>query len=190
MRPYLRNQAIELFRQLAETFCRRERPGNEERPCDENLSQRTAQIRTTLGRNKTLICWTLWDPVAKLFDKQTQTLTCSHPKHFYGPQLHESVDWNTKIYKTVKEDGSHIYEYVTKTWLHLGSGSTVPVITASERWTSNHQLSPGLHIISEWREPGFLWMEKLKVLQALCLLLLFISLINTLLCWEKLQLNL
>lgn len=66
----------------------------------------------------------LWDSVAKLFDK-TQTLTCSHLKHFYDPQLQESVDWNTKTYKPVKEDGSHTCECVTNTWLHLSSGSTV-----------------------------------------------------------------
>ena len=121
--------------------------------------------------------------------EKTQTLTCSHPKHFYDPWLHESVDWNTKIYKPVKEDGSHTCECVTKTWLYLGSGSTAPVITSSQRkmnlkppaqsWLTHH-----FWVVWAWVS----WNGETSVLQALCSLLLFISIINTLLCWEKLQL--
>lgn len=44
-KEYLGNQAIELFRQLTETLCWRERPGNKD------LAMKTsAQISTALGQ--------------------------------------------------------------------------------------------------------------------------------------------
>lgn len=48
-KEYLGNQAIELFRQLTESLCWRERPGNKDN-ANENLSQRAAQISPALGQ--------------------------------------------------------------------------------------------------------------------------------------------
>lgn len=48
-KEYLGNQAIELFRQLTETLCWRERPANKDLAMND-LSQRAAQISTALGQ--------------------------------------------------------------------------------------------------------------------------------------------